>query len=184
MGWICKKCGEFSNDNAVVSCPSCSNVREGASAPKAAAKTGTDFPFEPVANGEGPFKSTGLQRLVGKYTLSYGESKDVPGTGYADVCPCQQHVNPDIVASKVEIFSKTKGKTPAVPVFKNPNSGKLTILGDGHHTFVASLKSGTPVILYLFEAKAFGSIGHSSWKSCTYQKFDQNAAAKTGTKMT
>ncbi|MEL6366158.1 MAG: hypothetical protein AAFR11_15085 [Pseudomonadota bacterium] len=183
MGWICKKCGEFSNDNSIVTCPNCGNVRDGAAAAKPAANDGADFPFEPVTSG-GPYKSTGLQKLVGKYTLSYGGPKDVPGTGYDDVCPCQKHVNPDIVADKVDMFAKTTDKTPSVPVFRNTNTGKLTILGDGHHTFVAALKSATPVILYLFEAKAYSSIGHSNWKSCTYEKFDVQAAAKTGTKMT
>ena len=156
-------------------------ARPQATAKAPATPLGTTFKFDPP--GEGcPYKSTGLQKLIGQYTLTYDASKDVPGTGYSDVCPCQTHVNPDIIASKVEEFRKHAGKSPSVPVFINPTSNKLTILGDGHHTFCAALKSSTPIILWLFDAKAFGSLGHRDWVACTYEKFQQQAAAKTGSK--
>lgn len=181
MGWLCKACYEFNNEEATTNCKKCASARTNVKSQPAATSMGTSFKFDPP--GEGcPYKSTGLQKLIGQYTLSYGGGKDVPGTGYSDVCPCQTHVNPDIIDGKVEEFKKHVGKSPSVPVFMNPSSSKLTILGDGHHTFCAALKSGTPIILWLFDAKAFGSLGHRDWSACTYKKFEIQAAAKTGSK--
>lgn len=183
MGFTCKTCWEFNNDESLVSCKKCGTPRAVAAKPAAPKAEGMIFKFEAVT-GNCPFKSSGLQKLTGQFTLNYSSPKDVAGTGYDDVCPCQKHVNPDIIDGKVKLFKESDGKTPSVPVFFNSVSKKLTILGDGHHTFCAALKSATPVILYLFEAKAYNSLGHRDWKSCTYEKFDTQAAAKTGSKFT
>jgi hypothetical protein len=87
-----------------------------------------------------------------------------------------------IIEQKITEFAAHVGMSPSVPVFVNARTGKLTILGDGHHTFCAALKSATPIILWLFEARAFGSLGHNDWNGCTYDEFALQSAAKTGSK--
>lgn len=98
-------------------------------------------------------------------------------------CIVCQHFNETLSGSCEKcVSSGSLVVGPSVPVFRNPTTGKVTILGDGHHTFCASLKSATPIILWLFEARAYGSLGHQDWRSCTKKQFATQAAAKTGSK--
>ena len=133
------------------------------------------------ANWEVMTKGTGFKRVYAQCLLSFPDPKDVPGTDFQLVCPMQQHVNPDIVASKVAGFQqKAPDKYPVVPVVYNQKTGRVTINGDGHHTFVACLKSKTPVLLWLYKVPYAGT--HKDWKTCTYKAFAQNPAAATGTR--
>ena len=126
-------------------------------------------------------KGTGFKKVYAKCVLSFDKPMDVPGTDFELVCPMQTHVNPDIVDAKIAEFKSLKSSvTPVVPVVYNNKTGRVTINGDGHHTFVACLKSKRPVCLLLYKTPYAGT--HKNWKQCTYKKFDQNQAAHTGTK--
>ena len=141
----------------------------------AGAWSGSGASWELVQEG------TGFKKVYAKCLLSFDSSKDVPGTNFQVVCPMQDHVNPDIVADKVAAFKKkAPGKHPVVPVVYNKKTGRVTINGDGHHTFVACLISKVPVMLYLYKVPFAGA--HKDWTTCTYKKFTKNPAGATGTK--
>ena len=60
---------------------------------------------------------SGFKKVYAQCDMSFPDAKDVPGTDF-------QLKSPDQI--------------PVVPVLFNKSTGRVTINGDGHHTFVAA----------------------------------------------
>lgn len=189
---LCKICWEMVEENgpcnAKVKCDkdfgnggtttSDKDIGVGPDVLPAGAWTGSSATWEIVSD-----IGSGFKKVYAKCILSLEKSYDLPGTDFQMVCPMQDHVNPKIVAAKVEAFkNKAPDKNPVVPVVYNKSTGHVTINGDGHHTFVACLKAQVPVCLYLYKVPFAGQ--HKDWRTCSYKEFSLNPAGATGTKFT
>lgn len=119
----------------------------------------------------------GTYKVEGKYNYN-PPKQDIPGEGFNDVAPMQQHVSSKIVADKVDEWKKAgvMSDPVKVPVYYPPNnSSQLTIAGDKHHTFVAALQSGRPVELNLVKMPGAGMPNLATdWKNTTWAGFKMN----------
>lgn len=100
---------------------------------------------------------------------------EVPGTGFDEVCPGQDHVNRQIVEAKISGKPGLRG-TPLVPAVITPD-GKI-VLQDKHHTFVACMALGRPVKLALTSNPL--TKAKSSWMGCTWKGFEKPGKAGAG----
>ena len=124
---------------------------------------------------EVPFKN-GNRPVTGTQTFRPPKA-DIPGTGYDLIAPSQQHVSPSIVQQKLDSWKQNPPGKIAVPVYMAPNTQKLTIAGDGHHSFVAAMKGGHPIDLQLVKMPGAGLPAlHNSWQRTTYADFNKGDA--------
>jgi hypothetical protein len=118
--------------------------------------------------------SEGAPRTPGqKFVLNYSESVDIPGTAYHHILPTQDRVSRNIVGQKMELIKemRAKGVLPEVGVGKEKLMKGLALSYDGHHTFVAALRLGSPIILLLCGGLENAAL--ASWVGCTYvDRFD------------
>ncbi|QRK08102.1 hypothetical protein JQX13_50530 [Archangium violaceum] len=128
--------------------------------------------FTPPAR---PFKNTN-RPVIGIHTYN-PPKQDIPGTRFDHINPSQQHVSNQIVQQKLDSWKANGVPQPiSVPVYVAPNTGKLTIAGDGHHTFVAAMKGGYPMDLHLVKMPGMGLPAlHSDWQKCTYADFQKGS---------
>ncbi|NMO22765.1 hypothetical protein HPC49_23480 [Pyxidicoccus fallax] len=135
------------------------------------APTVEDFkpPSKPMKNGNRP--------VIGTHVYN-PPKQDIVGSRFDHINPSQQHISPQIVQSKLDDWGKN-GLTqpPRVPVYLAPNTQKLTIAGDGHHTFAAAMKGGHPMELLLVKMPGAGLPAmHTNWTKCTYADFGKGSA--------
>jgi len=186
MPKICGTCGEFTKDDIV--CDKCGKPLADTALSSAHARSGTTAQTVSIATGGGISPSqfvapasqvkNARRTVAGIYRYRPPTSIDVPGTGYDTICPCQSHVNPNIVAEKIELFSKQPDSVPVLAVIYRAD-GTLGLAGDGHHTLVAALRAQITMELQLV---TFGiAHGPANWRGTTYNEFTENAAAAKGT---
>lgn len=121
-----------------------------------------------------PHKDFGEQKspwggeLKQQYVLRYAEAMDIPGTGYHHILPFQNEVRRGTVKAKMALIQdmQRRGEIPSVIVGKDEHHRGLALIDDGHHTFVAALKLGAPILLRLGYGKVSGA--QASWKTCVY----------------
>ncbi|MEV6907743.1 RHS repeat-associated core domain-containing protein [Amycolatopsis sp. NPDC051071] len=118
--------------------------------------------------------------VLGTYNYNPNQQK-LPGTGFTDIIPMQNHVSTKIVDGKIKDW-KANGEmnTPVkVPVYYPPNNpNQLSLMGDKHHTLVAAVQSGRPVELNL--VKPPGGVGmanpRTNWNDTKWSDFELGEA--------
>ncbi|MFY0576059.1 hypothetical protein ACN28S_18365 [Cystobacter fuscus] len=141
--------------------------------------------WQPVAK---PQKNSAGQNIVA--TQLYNPPKvDLPGNKtYTDIVPMQGSVSQSIVQSKIDGWAKNPpAQPPKVPVYEthkipnDPSSGtKLSLAGDGHHTFVAAMKTGQPIELQMVRMPGGVKTPNSrnDWQDFKYDNFNKGDSWK------
>src|SRR5262245_59366273 len=186
--FICRNCGKFSKKEAATAkkCKKCGHdMDKPVVGPAPVGTTGVHgqgtvvlFPgfggvIDLKANKEYGESKAYHGSLYQELVLRYSESVDIPGTSYHHILPTQDKVSKNIVAKKVAWIKElaTEGLYPEVIVGKEQKKRGLALSYDGHHTFVAALKIGSPIVLKLGGALMNGA--EASWAQCVYvEKFD------------
>lgn len=94
------------------------------------------------------------------------EGEDIVGTTHNLIRPTQDAIHPGKVDDYVQQL-QNGGKVPPVETVRLPD-GRQFIL-DGHHRYVASLKTGIPVDINVMEAP--GPVGYPNWSETYYSPF-------------
>jgi hypothetical protein len=130
-----------------------------------------------------PKKNKAGQNIVA--TQLYNPPKvDLPkNKNYTDIVPMQGSVSNEIVQQKIDNWAKNPpAQPPSVPVYKthkvpnDPESGtKLSLAGDGHHTFVAAMKTGQPIELQMVRMPGgvMSPNPRNGWQDFKYDDFSK-----------